>query len=61
MLPEALRDGATGEALQAIVDLDLASKNLKGNKVAHCAGQTTEQMINVHPEISISSSSHTGN
>jgi hypothetical protein len=32
LLPEALRDGATGEALQAIVDLDLASKNLKGNR-----------------------------
>jgi hypothetical protein len=55
LLPEALRDGATtGEALQAIVDLDLASKNLKGNKVAQCARQTTAQMINVHPEISTS-------
>src|SRR5215469_4642209 len=33
---------------------DPASKNLKGNKVAQCARQTTTQMINVHPEISIS-------
>ena len=32
LLPEAVRDGAPGEALQAIVDLDLASKNLKGNR-----------------------------
>jgi hypothetical protein len=53
-MPSARAKPTTSIAPTIPAATDPACKNLKGNKVAQCARQTSTRMINVHPEISIS-------